>query len=85
VSFSVVSLVHSEIKIGDEIELHLMRRERNSLFAVPVDKYFADINNKHPSMSNQLNSYSNLILASPVEVAEKIISRERMELEMQLR
>ena len=45
--------------MGDEIELSLMRRDRNSLFAVPVDAYFPDINERHPSISGQGNkSYS---------------------------
>ena len=48
-----------QINVGDEIELSLMRRDRNSLFAVPVDAYFPDINERHPSISGQGNkSYS---------------------------
>ena len=50
--------------MGDEIELSLMRRDRNSLFAVPVDEYFPEINDKHPSISGQGNkSYSQVLVS----------------------
>ena len=52
-----------QINVGDEIELSLMRRDRNSLFAVPVDQYFPEINEKHPSISGPGNkSYSQVHL-----------------------
>ena len=57
-----------------------MRRERNSLFALPVDQYFAGVNEKHPSVNDRLTSYSNLVLASPGQVVNGIIARERYEL-----
>ena len=44
--YSVVSVPMGEFKMGDEIELTLMRRERNSLFALPVEDYFPDVNAK---------------------------------------
>ena len=52
-----------QINVGDEIELSLMRRDRNSLFAVPVDQYFPEINERHPSISGPGNkSYSQVQL-----------------------
>ncbi|TRY69969.1 hypothetical protein TCAL_02333 [Tigriopus californicus] len=82
---SVVSLLHSDYNTGSEIEMRLMRRERSSLFAVPVGQYHPEINKKHPSVSMANNSYSQLLLASPFEVANEIIARERNELEEQYR
>ena len=83
--FSVVSLLHSDFGVGDEIELRLMRRERNSLFAVFVDDYAPEIDAKHPSITSKLNSYSQLLTATPAEVANNIVARERKELEVQYR
>merc|ERR1712156_1090336 len=82
---SVISVPWKEFQINDEIELCLMRRERNSLFALPVDQYFAGVNEKHPSVNDKLTSYSNLVLASPGQVVNGIIARERYELEQQYR
>lgn len=82
---SVVSLTHADIHVGDEIEMSLMRRERNSLFAVPVGQYYPDIDGKHPSINNSNNSYSQLVLASSGEVAKHILAREKGELEAQYR
>lgn len=82
---SVVSVPWKEFQINDEIELCLMRRERNSLFALPVDQYFDGVNEKHPNVNDKLTSYSNLILATPGQVVQGIISKERYELEQQYR
>ena len=57
-----------------------MRRERNSLFALPVDQYFDGVNEKHPNVNDKLTSYSNLILATPGQVVQGIISKERFEM-----
>jgi len=83
---SVVALTRDQINVGDEIELSLMRRERNSLFAVPVDAYFPEINERHPSISGVGNkSHSQLLLATPSEVARHILAREKAELEERYR
>lgn len=82
---SVISVPWKEFQINDEIELCLMRRERNSLFALPVDQYFAGVNEKHPTVNDKLTSYSNLVLATPGQVVNGIIARERYELEQQYR
>lgn len=80
---SVVSLLHSDFNTGNEIEMVLMRRERESLFAVPVDKYNPDIEGKHPVMSQNWTSYSKIVTASPSEVTNIIIARESKELQEQ--
>lgn len=82
---SVVSIPWKEFNINDEIELCLMRRERNSLFALPVDQYFPEVNDKHPNVIDKLTSHSNLLLATPGQVVNNIIARERFELEQQYR
>ncbi len=82
---SVVSLLHSDIQVGHEIEMKLMRRERNSLFAIPVDQYHPDVNAKHPSLIHENNTYSQLLTATVQDVADVIIARERRELEEQYR
>ncbi len=58
---SVVSVAWKEFHVGDEIEMHLMRRDRNSLFALPVDSYFPEVNEKHPNVSQKANTYSQLV------------------------
>jgi len=82
---SVISIPWKEFQINDDIELCLMRRERNSLFALPVDQYFVGVNEKHPNINDKLTSYSNLVLATPGQVGQRIIARERFELEQQYR
>ena len=82
---SVVSITWDEFNVHDEIEFRLMRRDRNSLFALPVEQYFPEVNEKHPSINDKLTSYSQLVMASPTQVARGIISKERLELEDQYR
>ena len=77
---SVVSIAWQEFKVGDELEFTLMRRERNSLFAMPVDEYFPEVNGKHPHMG-QPNSHAQLVTAHPDQVSKLILSREQEELE----
>lgn len=79
---SVVSVPWKEFKTKDEIEMKLMRRERNSLFALPVTDYRTDIDDKgHPDLNAKVNSYSQLVLASPEQVHRYITSKEQAELE----
>ena len=66
---SVVSVPWEEFKTNDQIEMKLMRRERNSLFALPVTEYKKAIDDKgHPDLNDKVNSYSQVILASPEQV-----------------
>ena len=78
--FSVVSVPMREFKMGEEIELTLMRRERNSLFALPVDEYFAQVNAKHPNIGESPNNFSQLVTADPQQVSNMILSREKSDL-----
>merc|ERR1719150_2354199 len=82
---SVVSITWEEFNVHNEIEFRLMRRDRNSLFALPVEQYFPEVNEKHPSINDKLTSYSQLVMASPTQVAKGIIAKERLELEEQYR
>lgn len=70
--------------MGDEIEFYLMRRERNSLFALPVDAYFSGVNDKHPNLGMSMG-HSRIVTASPSQVAQHVMARERQELENQFR
>ncbi len=80
-----MSVAHKEFQVDDTVEMVLMRRERNSLFAVPVGNYHPDINIGHPSVTEKNTSYSKLLKANKFEVANLIIARERKELEKQFR
>lgn len=82
---SVISIPWKEFQVNDEIELCLMRRDRNSLFAMPVDQYFPEVNAKHPNVNDRFTSHSNLLLATPAQVVQGIIAKERFELEDQYR
>ena len=62
--------------------MKLMRRERNSLFALPVAQYRKEIDSKgHPDMNDKINSYSQLVLASLEQIQKFITSKEQAELE----
>ena len=62
--------------------MKLMRRERNSLFALPVKQYTKDIDSKgYPDLNDKTNSYSQLVLASADQVHKYITSKEQAELE----
>ena len=79
---SVISVPWKELKTNDEIEMKLMRRQRDSLFALPVTDYCkAFDDNGHPHLSDKINSYSQLVLASPEQVEKFITSKEQAELE----
>ena len=54
---SVVSITWDEFNINDDIEFRLMRRDRNSLFALPVEQYFPEVNDKHPSINDKVTNF----------------------------
>ena len=60
----------------------LMKRERNSLFAVPVNNSFIT---KHPDINNSdvVQEYVKLFTASPDQVKTEILDVERSELQKQ--
>lgn len=83
---SVVSVVHKDYNVGEEIEMQLMRRQRESLLPVPAAAYKADICNEPVRMTNvtPATPYSKLLLASKDEVLSRIVNREKVSLETQL-
>jgi len=83
---SVVSIVHKDYNVGEEIEMQLMRRQRETLLPVPAAAYKPDIINKPIRMVNVTSAtpYSKLLLASKDEVASHIVNREKVSMETQL-
>lgn len=67
---------------GECIKMTLMKRERNSLFAVPVSQDFVKDN---PAITNGDvdKSFVKLLTANPEQVKTEILDKERMELEKQ--
>ena len=62
----------------------LMKRERHSMFAVPVNNTFIS---KHPGLDNKEvdSNYVKLFTANPEQVKREILDQERRELEQQWR
>ncbi|KAM0729016.1 E3 ubiquitin-protein ligase RNF10 [Formica fusca] len=82
---SVVEITRNTYNLGDTINLRLMRREKTSLFATPMEPMI------HPpttflsvskSAANQI--YSKLLIANVKDIMD-IIERERSELELELK
>lgn len=81
---SVVTLAQADYATGGEIEMRLMRRERNSLLAVPAGQAEEDLGGIEPDLGSDQPPYVKLIKASRVQVANSILAKERSELEFQL-
>ncbi|XP_063870536.1 E3 ubiquitin-protein ligase RNF10-like [Scylla paramamosain] len=83
---SVVAICHKEFAIGEEVELQLMRRERDSLLPVPVTAFSQEIIAQPPRLSHPTAAtpYAKLLVASKEEVKSFIVAREQRELEQQL-
>lgn len=83
---SVVAICHKEFAIGEEVELQLMRRERDSLLPVPVTAFSQDIIAQSPRLSHPTAAtpYAKLLVASKEEVKSFIVAREQHELRQQL-
>ncbi|XP_011506010.1 PREDICTED: LOW QUALITY PROTEIN: RING finger protein 10 [Ceratosolen solmsi marchali] len=81
---SVVEITKNVLNIGDQISLRLMRREKGTLLAVPVDN-----SERSPttflSVSENINQhvYSKLLLAEDADIMD-IIESERSQLNIQL-
>ena len=67
---------------GEGIKMTLMKRERNSLFAVPVSQKFMQDNPEITNMEVD-KSFVKLLTANPEQIKKEILTRERMELEKQ--
>lgn len=83
---SVVAICHKEFDIGEEVELQLMRRERDSLLPVPAAAFSQQIISQTPRLSHPTAAtrYAKLLVASKEEVKSLIVAREQHELELQL-
>ncbi|XP_076042831.1 E3 ubiquitin-protein ligase RNF10 isoform X2 [Oratosquilla oratoria] len=83
---SVTAVCHKEFSIGEEIELQLMRRERDLLVPIPAVAYSAETVCQPTRLYSKLpqQPYAKLLLASSDEVRNMIIGRERISLETQL-
>ena len=81
---SLATRIRPDFAVGDEIEMRLMRRERNSLFALPAGKWRPQLDAKHPDFNAPFNAYSQLLMASPQDVANGILATEKAQLEAQL-
>jgi len=79
---SVKVLSQHNFSSGEAIKMTLMKRERNSLFAVPVSQEFMKDN---PEIINADvdKSFVKLLTANPEQVKTEILDKERMELEKQ--
>lgn len=79
---SVVAVPQKNFSTGSTIEMKLMKRERNSLFAVPAPDEVLD---DFPAVNKPgLNrSFVKLLKATSGQVKDNILARERRELEKQ--
>lgn len=79
---SVVAVPQTNFSTGSTIEMKLMKRERNSLLAVPATDEVLD---DFPAVNKPgLNrSFVKLLKASSAQVRDNILARERRELEKQ--
>ena len=79
---SVKILSQHNFSTGECIKMTLMKRERNSLFAVPISQEFIKEN---PAITNVDvdKSFVKLLTANPEQVKTEILDKERMELEKQ--
>lgn len=83
---SVVAICHKDFGIGEEIELQLMRRERDSLLPMPAASFNQKISQEIPRIGFETPTtpYSKLVLASKEEVKNHILERENRDLTSQL-
>jgi len=81
---SVKTLQQENHGTGSKIEMRLMKRERNSLFAVPVNHPGLE---QFPSLGDSEldKSLSKIIKGSPDDILSGILYREQRELEQQYR
>lgn len=75
---SVKAICHKDFSVGEEIELRLMRRERNSLVPMPAASFCIDVVNgmQRISLPNTATPFAKLLLASKEEVFSHVLDRE---------
>ena len=91
VLFSVITLEQRQFRVGDEIEMTLMKRDRHSLQPQPLgqngqahQKYNIDLSKPMQLKRNDENSvFSKLLLCTPRDVIDLILSFEKLELQKQ--
>ena len=89
--FSVITLEQRQFRVGDEIEMTLMKRDRHSLQPQQLDqngqahqKYNIDLSKPMQLKRNDENSvFSKLLLCTPRDVIDLILSFEKLELQKQ--
>lgn len=66
----MIAICHKEFAIGEEIELQLMRRERDSLLPMPAALFSQEIACETPRISHPTAAtpYAKLLIASKEEV-----------------
>jgi len=76
---SVIAVPQKDFSTGSLIEMKLMKRERNSLFAVPVSN---EVLTEVPAVnrSGLDRNFVKLLTANSVQVRDNILARERREL-----
>lgn len=82
---SVIAVPHMQLSVGEEVTMRLMKRERGSLVALPVEQCGIRPTDQLLSVSETAvdTVHSKLLLATPQEVIS-IVDHERSELEKQL-
>eukprot|EP00092_Neocalanus_flemingeri_P041145 GFUD01044803.1.p1 GENE.GFUD01044803.1~~GFUD01044803.1.p1 ORF type:complete len:764 (+),score=232.07 GFUD01044803.1:369-2660(+) len=79
---SVVAVPQENFSTGSTVQMKLMKRERNSLFAVPsTDKFLDDFPAVNKPGVNR--SFVKMLRATSGQVRDNILARERRELEKQ--
>jgi hypothetical protein len=66
----VIAVPHIQLSVGEEVTMRLMKRERGSLVALPVDQCGIRPTGQLLSVSETIvdTVYSKLLLATPQEV-----------------
>jgi hypothetical protein len=88
--FSVVALEQRNLKVGDALEMRLMKRDRHSLQPQPVSRsqeFGVPSKQLKPSYLGKVGEdhvFSKLLLCTPNEVANLILQWEKTELQTQL-
>jgi len=86
---SVITLEQQQIKVGDEIEMTLMKRDRQSLRPQPVggsDNHIANADLSRPlrlKHNSEDSVFSKLLLCTPRDVIDLVLHFEKLQLQKQ--
>ncbi|XP_028400700.1 RING finger protein 10-like [Dendronephthya gigantea] len=81
---SVMAVSDHTHNIGQQITMTLMKRAKYSVFAMPTSKWEERTSIPHLSPDGTEMQFSKLLIASPEEVLNEIMAKEKSELESQL-